>query len=87
MQPDQDSPAPITHYENFPVASLLCPANLRAPISAIYHFALTADDIADEGDATSGQRIEELQAYRQDLVAACNTVRPGHAITPPASTR
>ena len=82
-----ESPSTITHYENFPVASLLCPAHLRSPISAIYHFARTADDIADEGEATSGQRIEELQAYRQDLVAACNTVPPGHAITPPASTR
>jgi len=66
-----DRPAPITHYENFPVASFLCPAHLRAPIAAIYHFARTADDIADEGDATAAQRIEELQGYRQDLIATC----------------
>ncbi|MDO8283827.1 MAG: squalene synthase HpnC [Rhodoferax sp.] len=71
MHAPQASPAPITHYENFPVASFLCPAHLRAPIAAIYHFARTADDIADEGDATAAQRIEELQAYRQDLVASC----------------
>ena len=43
--------APVTHYENFPVASLLCPPHLRQPIAAIYGFARTADDIADEGDA------------------------------------
>lgn len=67
------APAPIAHYENFPVASWLCPAPLRAPIAAIYHFARTADDIADEGDATAQQRLDELQAYRQDLVAACGT--------------
>ena len=72
MHPPSDSPAPITHYENFPVASFLCPAHLRAPIAAIYHFARTADDIADEGDATPAQRLDELQAYRQDLIAACN---------------
>jgi squalene synthase HpnC len=72
MQPAQENHAPITHYENFPVASLLCPAHLRAPIAAIYHFARTADDIADEGDATAFQRLDELQAYRQDLVAACS---------------
>ena len=87
MHPAQDSPAPITHYENFPVASFLCPAHLRAPIAAIYHFARTADDIADEGEATASQRIEELQAYRQDLVTACHAAQTGHAITPPASAR
>lgn len=64
--------APITHYENFPVASFLCPAHLRAPIAAIYHFARTADDIADEGDATAQQRLDELQAYRQELFAISN---------------
>ena len=63
---------PIDHYENFPVASFLCPADLRAPIAAIYHFARTADDIADEGDATPQQRLDQLQAYRHDLLAACN---------------
>lgn len=71
MHPTQDSPAPITHYENFPVASWLCPAHLRAPIAAIYHFARTADDIADEGDATPAQRLDALEAYRRDLDAAC----------------
>lgn len=65
------SSVPIDHYENFPVASFLCPVHLRAPISAIYHFARTADDIADEGDATPQQRLDTLLAYRQDLVAAC----------------
>jgi squalene synthase HpnC len=65
------SAAPVQHYENFPVASFLCPSHLRAPIAAIYHFARTADDIADEGDATPQQRLHDLQCYRQDLMAAC----------------
>lgn len=68
------TPAPtapaVQHYENFPVASFLCPAHLRPPIAAIYHFARTADDIADEGDATPAKRLLDLQAYRQDLIAA-----------------
>jgi squalene synthase HpnC len=42
----------VDHYENFPVASLLCPPSMRPAVTAIYHFARTADDIADEGDAT-----------------------------------
>ncbi|MFT3665819.1 squalene synthase HpnC [Piscinibacter sp.] len=60
----------VDHYENFPVASWLCPPALRAPIAAIYAFARTADDIADEGDATPAQRLAELAAYRADLAAA-----------------
>ncbi|MGB7420310.1 MAG: squalene synthase HpnC [Comamonas sp.] len=60
----------MSHYENFPVASWLCPPLLRAPIAAIYHFARTADDLADEGEATAEERLADLQAYRQDLAAA-----------------
>lgn len=62
-------PQPITHYENFPVASWLCPPRLRPPIAAIYHYARTADDIADEGEATAQQRLDDLGAYRADLLA------------------
>lgn len=61
--------APVTHYENFPVASLLCPPRLRAPITAIYAFARTADDIADEGQATAAERLADLAAYRAELRA------------------
>lgn len=57
----------VDHYENFPVASVLCPPRLRAPVTAIYRFARTADDIADEGDALPAQRLETLAAYRAEL--------------------
>jgi squalene synthase HpnC len=57
----------VDHYENFPVASWLCPPALRAPILALYGFARTADDIADEGNATAAERLALLQLYRQDL--------------------
>jgi squalene synthase HpnC len=63
------TPPPVTHYENFPVASWLCPPRLRPPIAAIYHFARTADDIADEGSAPAEQRLAELAAYHADLQA------------------
>ncbi len=59
----------IEHYENFPVASWLCPPALRPAIVAIYGFARTADDIADEGDATPAQRLADLAAFRGDLAA------------------
>ena len=61
---------PSEHYENFPVASWLCPPALRAPIAAIYWFARTADDIADEGIALAPQRLADLALYREDLLAA-----------------
>lgn len=59
----------IDHYENFPVASLLCPRRLRPAVKAIYWFARTADDIADEGQAKAGQRLASLADYRADLLA------------------
>ena len=59
----------VSHYENFPVASILCPPALRPAIAAIYWYARTADDIADEGDATPQGRLDDLAAYRLDLVA------------------
>ncbi|MGQ0709471.1 MAG: squalene synthase HpnC [Rhodoferax sp.] len=69
-EPVSTTAAPITHYENFPVASWLCPPHLRAPIAAIYHFARTADDLADEGDTSADERLAALQAYRTSLDAA-----------------
>jgi hydroxysqualene synthase len=63
-------PTDTRHYENFPVASLLCPAHLRPPIAAIYGFARTADDIADEGDAPAAQRLADLADMQADLLAA-----------------
>lgn len=65
-------PPPVTHYENFPVASWLCPPALRAPIAAIYHFARTADDLADEGEASADARLVDLAAYRAELSACAS---------------
>ena len=65
----------VDHYENFPVASFLCPPALRPAITAIYWFARTADDIADEGDATPARRLADLMDYRADL-AACAAGSP-----------
>ncbi|QIL79011.1 squalene synthase HpnC [Diaphorobacter sp. HDW4A] len=68
----------VTHYENFPVASWLCPPALRQPIAAIYGFARTADDLADEGDAQPEQRLRDLADYRAELqhIAAGNPPSP-----------
>jgi squalene synthase HpnC len=59
----------VDHYENFPVASWLCPPHLRPAIAAIYWFARTADDIADEGEAPAPTRLHDLADFRADLHA------------------
>jgi len=69
-------PTPIAHYENFPVASWLCPSALRAPVAAIYHFARCADDMADEGDAPPEQRLRDLSDYREQLRLASDAGMP-----------
>ena len=58
----------VGHYENFPVASLLLPRRLRAAVAIIYCFARSADDIADEGDASDEERLAGLAAYRVQLI-------------------
>lgn len=55
------------HYENFPVASRLLPAKLRPHIAAIYAFARTADDFADEPGYHAGERMRLLRDWRSKL--------------------
>ena len=68
----------VEHYENFPVASWLCPPALRPAVRAIYGFARTADDIADEGQASAAERLAELADYR----AALHAVAAGAPASP-----
>ncbi len=57
----------VDHYENFPVASILLPHRLRKPVTAIYHFARAADDIADEGSLADAERLRQLDEFRSEL--------------------
>lgn len=57
------------HYENFPVGSIFLPARLRAPIRAIYSFARSADDFADEGNDPAEVRLAKLAEYHAHLDA------------------
>ena len=58
-----------THYENFTVGSWLLPRRLRLPIAAIYAFARSADDFADEGDVPAPERLARLAAWEDQLAA------------------
>lgn len=71
---------PVEHYENFPVASLLLPARLREPVEAIYAFARSADDVADEGDAPPIARLARLHDYQLALEACAH----GHPVHDPS---
>jgi len=53
------------HYENFPVASLLVPRDKRDALAAIYAFARSADDFADEPGVEG--RLEALADWRSRL--------------------
>ena len=55
------------HYENFPVVSLLIPKALRKHIAIIYLFARTADDIADEGNLSENERLQQLNDFENSL--------------------
>ncbi len=66
----------IGHYENFPVASLALPGRLRRPVKAIYSFARSADDLADEGEAGPEARLASLDAYRRELDAIAAGLPP-----------
>lgn len=65
-----------THYENFPVASLLLPKHLRYAVTVIYQFARQADDIADEGDASNEERLQALQVYEEELLLIQAYIQP-----------
>ena len=58
------------HYENFPVASYLLPPAMRPHIAAIYAFARTADDFADDPGIPDEDRLRLLDDWRARLERA-----------------
>jgi hydroxysqualene synthase len=58
------------HYENFPVASRLLPASMRPHVAAIYAFARTADDFADDPGRSPAERLRLLDDWEQQLVGS-----------------
>jgi squalene synthase HpnC len=67
------------HYENFPVASLLLPRRQRRYVAAVYAFARTADDFADEGLLSPEDRLAKLDAWEEQLYA-CYAGKADHPI-------
>jgi squalene synthase HpnC len=57
------------HHEIYPVASRLVPAPLRRHVMAVYAFARSADDFADEPEY-EGRRHEALDRWENELSLA-----------------
>lgn len=64
------------HYENFPVATRLLPRAVRPHVAALYAFARTADDFADEGSRSPQERHQLLDEWSTRL-HACATGESG----------
>jgi hydroxysqualene synthase len=66
-----------SHYENFPVASLLLPKAMRPHVAAVYAFARAADDFADEGQRSIEERHALLDGWLRRLHHAVSSFEPG----------
>jgi squalene synthase HpnC len=65
-----------SHYENFPVVSILIPKRLRKHVAIIYQFARQADDLADEGNFSEIDRINLLNEYENTFVYSLKGTTP-----------
>ncbi|MGK9230067.1 squalene/phytoene synthase family protein [Inquilinus limosus] len=55
--------------ENFPVGSWLLPKRLRPHVAAFYRFARAADDIGDDPDLPTAEKLARLDALKAGLTA------------------
>lgn len=69
------------HYENFPVASWLLPSRMRPAMLALYRFARTGDDLADEGELPTAVRLKGLEALRAGLLGLTSDAHGDQALT------
>ncbi len=56
-----------SHYENFPVASLLIPRRMRRHIYALYAFCRYVDDLGDEAVGDREARLLALDRWEEEL--------------------
>jgi phytoene synthase len=70
------------HYENFPVASMLVPRQMRPHVAAVYAFARAADDFADEESRADAERLELLHGWEVRLHHAAESSEAGPAPCP-----
>ena len=69
-----------SHYENFPVGSVLIPGKLRKHFFALYAFMRTADDFADLPHRSSEERLKLLGEWRVKLHSIYENEQPSDPI-------
>ena len=69
-----------SHYENFPVGSVLIPRKLRKHFFALYAFMRTADDFADLSHRSSEERLNLLADWRAKLHSIYQNEEPSDPI-------
>lgn len=72
----------LGHYENFPVGSILLPANVRPDFFALYAFMRTADDLADLPDRSIEEKLALLGDWRSQLHRSFDRAIPDEDISP-----
>ncbi len=65
-----------SHYENFPVGSLLIDSIRRPAFYAVYAFARMADDIADAWPGGSDDKVRILRGFAEQLHSVAVTTHP-----------
>ena len=70
-----------SHYENFPVGSMLMPASIQPAVHSLYAFMRTADDFSDENRAAGdeAERMAYLNTW-DDMLAACERGETKHPV-------
>lgn len=71
--------------ENFPVGSILLPANLRPHVKTFYDFARAIDDIADNPELAVLDKNARLEGFRQAIIGEQDDPAYGKAIAMRAS--
>ena len=69
-----------SHYENFPVGSVLIPGKLRKHFFALYTFMRTADDFADLPYRSSEEQLKLLGDWRAKLHSIYKNEQPNDPI-------
>ena len=64
----ETSPSKEAKYENFPVGSWLLSSKLRPHVACFYAFARSADDIADNPELSSDEKIKRLDGFEEALL-------------------
>jgi len=70
-----------SHYENFPVGSILIPGPIQPAIHSLYAFMRTADDFADEyrSPGDEAERLTYLKTWGQ-MLTECEQGEPRHPV-------